>query len=262
MKNFKTIAMIAGLSVGLSGLTDISSYAQVSSKPASKKSSSKKSKSVNGAAAKTPAPEPVAEEKTPPPSSSNDSGASSGRLLKFLPEFLYLAGSGNLGWTYQPTADWQTMPVLFHGGADLDVAYRLMIVQLPQLAVGLNHSIDFVNQYSEPTYGVGNRRGMRLNLVSPSVYYFLNSNFMFAGNFRWWGSYYLFQATPTGLQASYSGVLGFRARGFYTGLPWFDVGLGAEYAQYSELDVGDIGSRRLSDALNHWLVSLIVQRRF
>lgn len=179
------------------------------------------------------------------------------RLLQGLPAWLYLAGSGTLGWSWQPVAEEQTTPFLLNGGLGFDVAYQLT----SHWGVGLLNQVEWVNQYSEVMPGVGNRRGIAFNFSSPGVYYLLTQSIRLAGNVRWLGDYLLWENTPTGVSVSYGGVWGLKGRAFYAILPAFDVGVSAEYGRYSTLSLSSGMSRQLSDQLNYWNLGLVLQAR-
>lgn len=152
-------------------------------------------------------------------------------------------------WGYSGTSVGATQkaPTLLQFGLGTALGYE--VAQGVNLCLGTD--IRTVNQYSEVTEGVGNRRGYRWNSLFPLLAFRLGQAFLKA-DAQFFGSYQLRNLTADGQELKYESPLGARV-GVYA--PIFEDLFGGfyfEYLTFSKQSLSASGEATLDPKLTLW----------
>ena len=147
--------------------------------------------------------------------------------------------------------DDESAPTIYQMGGSASLGIRF----LNSFLFGATSDYRMINQYSEPTKLVGNRRGKRFNLVAPFVG-LITDRFLFKFNYQFLGDYVLSNPTAEGITMSYTDPTGFRGTALFRFNPYLASGVFFEYLQFKTQKL--IEEIKLADSYNMWQAGISV----
>jgi hypothetical protein len=159
---------------------------------------------------------------------------------------VYLDVSGFSGYTVTTVPTGSVKPTLFAGGGGATLGWSL-----GWLAVGASSDFRSINQTSEIAAEVGNRRGTRWNIVSPTLI-LRAGNFSLKGDVQLLGDYKLSNQALDGAKLSYRSPSGFRGGLIYAFSPVVGFGAFYEKVSFGKLSASTTGETTLANKLSVW----------
>ncbi len=188
---------------------------------------------------------------------------------------LHVEATGFAGYTgTSVTNDDYEKPTLAQGGGGITAGWWFNKLALDMdLLVGVTSDYRFINQYSDVTANVGNRRGHRWNIASLTLgtkLPILQNKIIVKGDFQYFGDYVLENTTAQGATLKYKKPMGGRLVGMYPielpiiGTTYF--GAHFEYLWFSNLEVTSTAEVandvELGSSLSVWDAGLNVSYMF
>ena len=166
----------------------------------------------------------------------------------------YLDINGFGGYTGTTVASDDTTPKLAQFGLGFTGAYQMS----DNSFAGLSSDYRFINQYSAVIESVGNRKGTRWNIISPTIGVQMN-HWTLKGDFQFLGNYELAKQTSTGSKITYKRPLGGRITALY---PFLDAeihtGLYFEYLSFGYQYLSSGTGIDLSKRLLLWQIGVSI----
>lgn len=167
-----------------------------------------------------------------------------------LPDWMY--GDGNISLSYSKATIIQgaDAPTLGQAGIGLTGGYRF-----EEFFGGLTTDFRISGQYSDVKPTVGNARGTRWNIVSPTIGWH-RGNLLIKGDVQFLGSYRLRNDGPGGATISYTSPIGGRVVGMYRVFEKIHAGLFYELVSFSKQNNSLTGETSLENKLKLWQTGL------
>ncbi|HTL10866.1 MAG TPA: hypothetical protein VL588_00160 [Bdellovibrionota bacterium] len=178
-----------------------------------------------------------------------DSTAAAPQTFK---EHLHLQMNGTLGYVGTEVSSGSTVPSLLAFEIGAVGAYRFK----GEWFAGLTTDFRFVNQYSHVDPTVGNRRGTRWSILSPTFGTKLGRLLLML-NIQFLGDYNLGNKTAGGLSVSYNNPFGGRLTGLFPVHEKIHAGMEVEYVGFAQQTTGP-SHLSLTKKFNMWDVGLTV----
>ncbi len=166
---------------------------------------------------------------------------------------LYLDASGFMGYTKSTDQDGADSPTLLQPGGGATLGWRFASL----LILGVSSDYRAINHMSDVTPQVGNRRGTRFNIVSPTLG-IQAGKFLLKGDYQFLGNYKLGNQTVEGADMTFKSPSGFRASLAYALADHVYTGLYYETINFGKQEVSTGTEIELSKKLNVWQIGAVL----
>lgn len=170
---------------------------------------------------------------------------------------LYLDAGLSAGYTRSSVPTSFSSPTLISFGAGATGAWRVG----SSWAFGVTTDFRLINQYSTVDSNLGNRRGTRWNIVSPTAVYFCH-DWIFKGDVQFLGKYRLSESTAGGDTVSFTKPLGARITAMKPIWDKIHGGLMFEYLVFSKQSIENVSETELTNKLKMWQIGLVANYVF
>lgn len=176
------------------------------------------------------------------------------QLFGFSLSDIYLEPNGRLSYIKSSFFTTDNTPLLFSGSFGVTAGYWLH----EDYFLGFSSEFSFINQYSAVDAVVGNNRGTRWNILTPTLGWRVFNSIVLKIDFEFFGNYKLSNPLPGDQYISYTNPFGLKMTLSIPVINRVSVGLLFEYITFSKVENSVFGSTTLGTRFMLWQYGIAI----